>query len=81
LTSVNLVHHQSSATRRLMPSVTLNDDCVRSGFVTMSLFLVDGYAYSRSFCGLFGVVSVNIFSLVNVKIVLTSSVNFLSNCF
>jgi len=36
-----------------------------------SFFSVDGYAYSRSFCGFFDVVTVNIFSSVT-KMMLTS---------
>jgi len=35
-------------------------------FVTLSFFLVAEYEYSRSFCGFFGVVTVNIFSSVNI---------------
>jgi len=49
----------------------LNVHCVRGRFVATSFFLIDGCAYSRSFCGFFHVVTVNIFSLVN-KIMLTS---------
>jgi len=40
-------------------------------FVATSIFLVDGCAYSRSFCGVFGANSVNMFSSVT-KIMLTS---------
>ena len=51
-------------------------NCVLWHFVATSFFLVDGYAYSRSFCRFSGVITVHIFSSVN-KIVLTS----LGECF
>jgi len=38
----------------------LNATCVHRRSVATSFFLVDGYAYSRSFCGFFGVVTANI---------------------
>jgi len=43
----------------------LNANCVRRRFVTTSFFLLDGCSYSQSFCGFFGLVTANIFSLVN----------------
>ena len=41
------------------------NDCVRMRFVATSFFLVDERAYSRWFCGFYGVVAVNMFSSVN----------------
>ena len=41
-----------------------NAHFMRRRFVTMSFFLVDGYAYSRSFCKFFGVAAVDVFSSV-----------------
>jgi len=55
----------------------LDANCVRRRFVTKSFFLVDGCAYSWSFCEFFCVVIVNIFSPVN-KMLLTSFGNILS---
>jgi len=40
-------------------------NCERGRFVRTSFFFVDGYAYSRSLCEFFGVVTVNIFLSVN----------------
>jgi len=50
---------QPPVTRRLMPSVI--GRCVSRRFVVTSFFLVDGYAYSQSFCEFFGVATVNVF--------------------
>jgi len=50
------------------PTVAVGDwniNCMCRRFVMTSFFLVDGYAYSWSFCTFFGVVVVNIFSSVN----------------
>ena len=49
-----------------MQSLTERTVCRR--FVTTSFFLVDRCVYSRSFCGFFGVVTVNIFSPVNKNV-------------
>jgi len=60
-----------SLTRQLMPSLTKR--CVRRHFVTTSFVLVDGSAWSRSFCGFFVVVTVIIFySVKKLKMMLTS---------
>ena len=64
-----------------MPSMSERDYCMCRRFVT-SYFLIEGRAYSRSFCRFFGVITVNIFSSVNKQ----NDANFtrwtfLSNCF
>ena len=53
---------------------------IRGLMPTTSIFLVDGYAYNMPFCGIFGVVTANMFSLVN-KMMLNHWVNIFSNYF
>jgi len=70
---------QPLVTRRLMLSVTEWWLCAWA--FCRNIFLVVQYAYTRLFCVFFGVVSVDIFLLVN-EIMLTSLGEYLSsNCF
>ena len=73
-------HRLATPKQNLLQFTACGNYCVRRRFITTSFFLVDGYAYSRSFCGFFCVVAVNIFSSVN-KMVLTSLGEYFSNCF
>jgi len=46
-----------------------NSNRVRRRFATTSFFLIDECAYSQSFCGLFGMITINIFSSVNQELI------------
>ena len=57
------------AVNQLLHFISIHTDGKQHlGFVTTSFFLVDGYAYNRSFCEFISMVTVNIFSPVNKNV-------------